>query len=154
MSNEQMREALKDILSGWRYIRHSYGDLYGVGWDRCETKAVEALASQPFDMGCEAHTEFHSDGIFCPVCMMLEIDGLKAELSITDKVQRLRIAGLKEQLASQQSDTERLDWLLKNDCMRVQGGAVLDCSDGLTCVTRGHKTAREAIDAAMVKESK
>ena len=33
---EQAIGALADILGGWRYIRQSHGDLYGVGWDRCE----------------------------------------------------------------------------------------------------------------------
>lgn len=37
--------ALDDMLSGWKYIRESHGDLYGVGWDRAESKAVEALAA-------------------------------------------------------------------------------------------------------------
>ncbi len=39
-------EALKDALSGWRYIRATHGDLYGVGWDRVEQKACAAL--RPF----------------------------------------------------------------------------------------------------------
>ena len=37
-------EALKDMNSGWKYIRHSYGDLYGVGWDRAQEKADAAIA--------------------------------------------------------------------------------------------------------------
>lgn len=37
-------EALKDMLSGWRYIRETHGDLYGVGWERSETLAIKALA--------------------------------------------------------------------------------------------------------------
>lgn len=40
-----MREALTDMLSGWRYIRATHGDLYGVGWDRAEENAVTALAT-------------------------------------------------------------------------------------------------------------
>ena len=40
----QSRVALKDMLSGWKYIRTQYGDLYGVGWDRAEEKATAALA--------------------------------------------------------------------------------------------------------------
>lgn len=36
-------DALKDALSGWRYVRQVHGDLYGVGWDRVETKLVAAL---------------------------------------------------------------------------------------------------------------
>lgn len=39
-----MREALRDMHAGWRYIREVHGDLYGVGWDRCEEKASAALA--------------------------------------------------------------------------------------------------------------
>jgi hypothetical protein len=43
---EAMREArasMEDMLAGWRYIRHHHGDLYGVGWDRAETRVLEAL---------------------------------------------------------------------------------------------------------------
>ena len=36
--------ALEDMLSGWKYIRQSHGDLYGVGWDRAQDKAEAALA--------------------------------------------------------------------------------------------------------------
>ena len=36
-------EALQDMLSGWKYIRKNHGDLYGVGWDRAQTKAEQAL---------------------------------------------------------------------------------------------------------------
>ncbi|EOU9618880.1 hypothetical protein ACOJM8_000977 [Klebsiella aerogenes] len=36
-------EALQDMLSGWKYIREQHGDLYGVGWDRSQNKAVEAI---------------------------------------------------------------------------------------------------------------
>lgn len=39
----EMREALGDALSGWRYIRLHYGDLDGVGWDRVETSGSAAL---------------------------------------------------------------------------------------------------------------
>ena len=42
-----MRAALADMLSGWRYIRQSHGDLYGVGWDRAQGKAENALGLQP-----------------------------------------------------------------------------------------------------------
>lgn len=42
-SHDQLVEALRDILSGWRYIRESHGDLYGVGWDRAQSKAEAAL---------------------------------------------------------------------------------------------------------------
>ena len=43
----EMRAALADMLSGWRYIRESHGDLYGVGWDRAQGKAENALGLQP-----------------------------------------------------------------------------------------------------------
>ena len=36
-------EALEDILSGWKYIRSTHGDLYGVGWDRAQNKAELAI---------------------------------------------------------------------------------------------------------------
>jgi hypothetical protein len=42
-TNERLREALADMLAGWRYLRDMYGDLSGVGWDRAEAKAQEAL---------------------------------------------------------------------------------------------------------------
>ncbi len=37
--------ALKDMTAGWRYIRRHHGDLYGVGWDRCEIEARAAIAA-------------------------------------------------------------------------------------------------------------
>lgn len=37
-------EALEDMLAGWKYIRESHGDLYGVGWDRAQDKATAAIA--------------------------------------------------------------------------------------------------------------
>ena len=37
-------DALKDMLSGWKYIREVYGDMYGVGWDRAQGKAEAAIA--------------------------------------------------------------------------------------------------------------
>ncbi len=40
---DEAREALRDMLSGWHYIRHVHGDLYGVDWDRSQTKAEKAL---------------------------------------------------------------------------------------------------------------
>jgi hypothetical protein len=39
----QIIAALFDSRSALRYIRKSYGDLYGVGFDRCEARATEAL---------------------------------------------------------------------------------------------------------------
>lgn len=42
----ELEEALKDMLSGWKYIREVHGDLYGVGWDRAQTKAESALKGE------------------------------------------------------------------------------------------------------------
>lgn len=42
---KQAREALGDLLSGWRYIRGYHGDLYGVGWDRAERGGDAAIAA-------------------------------------------------------------------------------------------------------------
>jgi hypothetical protein len=39
----ELVSALDDMLAGWRYIRCNYGDLYGVGWDRCEKSAAAAI---------------------------------------------------------------------------------------------------------------
>jgi len=38
-------EALEDMNCGWKYIRESHGDLYGVGWDRAQQKADDAIAA-------------------------------------------------------------------------------------------------------------
>lgn len=43
ISNENLVEALSDMLSGWRYIRQVHGDLPGVGWNRAQIKAERAL---------------------------------------------------------------------------------------------------------------
>jgi hypothetical protein len=43
-SAPDLLEALEDMLSGWKYIRSSHGDLYGVGWDRAQDKAIAAIA--------------------------------------------------------------------------------------------------------------
>ena len=40
---DEAREALSDMLSGWRYIRKTHGDLYGVGWNRAQKKAEKVL---------------------------------------------------------------------------------------------------------------
>lgn len=40
-----LRDALSDMLSGWKYIREVHGDLYGVGWDCAQSKAEAAIAS-------------------------------------------------------------------------------------------------------------
>lgn len=42
---EAAREALRDMFSGWNYIRHRYGDLGGVGWEQCTDKTLDALAA-------------------------------------------------------------------------------------------------------------
>ena len=38
--------ALKDMLSGWRYIRQypAHQSIYGVGWDRAQSAAESAIA--------------------------------------------------------------------------------------------------------------
>lgn len=40
----ELLAALKDMLSGWRYIRAFHGDLPGVGWDRAQFAAESAIA--------------------------------------------------------------------------------------------------------------
>jgi hypothetical protein len=40
----ELLEALRDMYEGWKYIRRTHGDLYGVGWDRAQEKAEAALA--------------------------------------------------------------------------------------------------------------
>lgn len=40
---EELRSALRDMYSGWKYVRGVYGDLPGVGWDRCDKSAMSAL---------------------------------------------------------------------------------------------------------------
>ncbi len=52
---QQKDEALRDMLSGWIYIRGTYGDLYGVGWDRAQNKAEQALAPQPSQEALDAY---------------------------------------------------------------------------------------------------
>lgn len=41
----QIIESQRDMLAGWKYIRDSHGDLYGVGWDRAQEKAEAAIAA-------------------------------------------------------------------------------------------------------------
>lgn len=38
-----LRDALLDMYAGWKYIRKHYGDLSGVGWERCDIAARAAL---------------------------------------------------------------------------------------------------------------
>lgn len=40
---ELLERTLKDARSGLRYIRETYGELYGVGFDRVEENAKRAL---------------------------------------------------------------------------------------------------------------
>lgn len=40
---EALKDALRDCRSGLGYIRHTYGNLYGVGFDRALGKADAAL---------------------------------------------------------------------------------------------------------------
>ena len=42
---DRLAEALRDMLSGWKYIRLQHGYLHGVGWDRAQNKAEQALQS-------------------------------------------------------------------------------------------------------------
>jgi hypothetical protein len=57
------------------------------------------------------------------------------------------------------TDADRLEWLIEGGGARKaakvmgsneRGWSVCDCSDGLTFISRGLPTMREAIDAAMV----
>ena len=44
--NEQLRDALTDMLSGWHYIRLTHGDLSGVNWELYQNNAVAALRGE------------------------------------------------------------------------------------------------------------
>ena len=44
---KELAEALRDMNAGWKYIRSTHGDLYGVGWDRAQDKADAALSKVP-----------------------------------------------------------------------------------------------------------
>ncbi len=64
------------------------------------------------------------------------------------------IDALQRENAELRKDTKRLDWVICNRDMRVQGDDsrgwhVLDCSDGLTFVVREEGSFRSAIDSAM-----
>ena len=41
----EAEDAITDARAGWRYTREHHGDLYGVGWDRVETKLTAALST-------------------------------------------------------------------------------------------------------------
>ena len=40
---DELIDAVSDLLSGWKYIRETHGDLYGVGWDRAQEKAEKIM---------------------------------------------------------------------------------------------------------------
>jgi hypothetical protein len=40
---DELHRTLCDAKSGWRYIRETHGDLYGVGWDRVENRLQEQI---------------------------------------------------------------------------------------------------------------
>ncbi|UOF77855.1 hypothetical protein [Bacteriophage sp.] len=42
---EKALAALEDLVAGWKYIRSSHGELYGVGWDRAQGKGDSAIES-------------------------------------------------------------------------------------------------------------
>lgn len=48
----KLADALRDMLSGWTYIRQRYGDLDGVGWGRAEDAATAALAEHDASEEC------------------------------------------------------------------------------------------------------
>ena len=35
---DELHLTLCDALAGWKYIRETHGDLYGVGWDRVQER--------------------------------------------------------------------------------------------------------------------
>ena len=49
-TNKRLRDALEDMLAGWRYARATHGDLYGVGWDRAQNKAEQAIEGEGDDV--------------------------------------------------------------------------------------------------------
>ena len=54
--NQELVEALQDMLNGWIYIRSSHGDLYGVGWNRSQNKAKAALAKAAQPLANQSQT--------------------------------------------------------------------------------------------------
>ena len=76
---------------------------------------------------------------------------LRQMASEQDKTRQGRYVA--EALVRAADDAERLDWVVRNRMFLVMGSdergwAVMDQSNGLSIVTRGHKTYRGAIDAA------
>lgn len=55
--NAELLAALKDMHSGWKYIRETHGDLYGVGWDRSQGNAEAAIAKAE-QQACRAALNF------------------------------------------------------------------------------------------------
>ena len=45
--NGELEDAVRDLRSGLIYIRETYGELYGVGFERAINKADQALSQQP-----------------------------------------------------------------------------------------------------------
>ena len=45
---DELHQTLCDALSGWRYIRETHGDLYGVGWDRVESRLDAQIAASAY----------------------------------------------------------------------------------------------------------
>ena len=40
---DELHKTLCDALAGWRYIRETHGDLYGVGWARIENRLRQQI---------------------------------------------------------------------------------------------------------------
>lgn len=38
LAADELHHTLCDALAGWKYIRETHGDLYGVGWDRVQSR--------------------------------------------------------------------------------------------------------------------
>ena len=68
---------------------------------------------------------------------------------------RRRALQLEDQIALAQADSARLDWVLENRLLRVQGSGdcwhVTDCRGGLTFLVQAAPSPRAAIDAARAK---
>lgn len=84
--NARIVEALQDMLAGWKYIRQSHGDLYGVGWDRAQEKAETALAeaeAQPDTVPWPVVTQYSGgaspEGVAGRVWIRLSDEGLPVE---------------------------------------------------------------------------
>jgi hypothetical protein len=71
--------ALADILGGWRYIRQSHGDLYGVGWDRCEKSASIAIAALRTEVEALA-TQRQGEGDLSPADIRSWAEGVTGAL--------------------------------------------------------------------------